>query len=938
MFKRAVKDKDAKDAKDKKATSPAPQAATPALAASGSQGGSSVGSNGPASASSALTPPSPTGSVGSNFSYDGSVKLANPRLAGLMVEEGGEKLTLKAPRLATALSALLALRVEIPTTGQSGKVKLSPYTLVKDAIQLIIREMGVKTDEPFGMLAKIIKDGAEVGLWLLEERTLWSYQLEELFTTVREVTNEILSQHPFLEKQQYALYLTRESLWLNDAETLASYQLGVQDMVEFKQRTAATEEKAKSVLLDIGLPEHGTTRKLLVPLTTTVAEVITMLLRKAAVIDTSNYGLYLLPNANRPGIWMEDYKFLASFQLESREQLEFKSKFKQFSIEIHLASRARPPHSENKPIVLKPLVDDSATVAEAIDMVITEYSLNSNRNYGLFMYDDEQQPPERKLFDIGNKEFLVFRAIRKNMRCALASEPQHVESVSLDVDEVASLICETVARRFGLPQTAAYRLRHDAPTGPVVLQASQSLFDAGVPDEALLLLFLDPLAPKVARSLGTVKRALSRTDSRLVEVDYEVNIWDEGPDSDANILLETQPDSEGNRQVRAASFNKLVERLTDSKMADLKFVKTFLLTYQSFTSPERLLQKLIERYNVVRAPNSSYSDFQVTQRSIQARVCNALKLWMESPQPDFEGNEELQEAVLSFIRETVSVDAPKLAKALRNAMQKAKLGGAMRERNFGCDDNAPEVKVPKNMNENLNLIDFDPEEIARQLTLIDFRLFASIKPAELLGQAWNKESHHHRAMNVMALIKRINDVGSLVATAILVPKDPKTRARAYSTFITVASHLFNMNNYSTCMAVVGGINNSAIMRLKHTKKEIDKKLLKRLADMEKSLSPEKNYREMRDLLHKVNPPCFPYLGVYTSDLTFLDDGNPNFIGELVNVEKRRLVFNIITDLITFQDKPYNFMPFPELKSMLLNFDVINDKELYEYSLKREPRE
>ena len=34
----------------------------------------------------------------------------------------------------------------------------------------------------------------------------------------------------------------------------------------------------------------------------------------------------------------------------------------------------------------------------------------------------------------------------------------------------------------------------------------------------------------------------------------------------------------------------------------------------------------------------------------------------------------------------------------------------------------------------LSVFDFDPEEIARQLTLIDFSLFAKIKPAELLNQ------------------------------------------------------------------------------------------------------------------------------------------------------------------------------------------------------------
>lgn len=43
-------------------------------------------------------------------------------------------------------------------------------------------------------------------------------------------------------------------------------------------------------------------------------------------------------------------------------------------------------------------------------------------------------------------------------------------------------------------------------------------------------------------------------------------------------------------------------------------------------------------------------------------------------------------------------------------------------------------QFPANPGPVLSVFDFDPEEIARQLTLIDFSLFAKIKPAELLNQ------------------------------------------------------------------------------------------------------------------------------------------------------------------------------------------------------------
>jgi len=99
----------------------------------------------------------------------------------------------------------------------------------------------------------------------------------------------------------------------------------------------------------------------------------------------------------------------------------------------------------------------------------------------------------------------------------------------------------------------------------------------------------------------------------------EGNIWDELKD-ESGIMEVDGPESvpHGEGKIRAASFNRMVLMLTDEHLVgaspspvctiisarptlaltysvDPNFLKMFLMTYHSFTTPERLFTKLRER-------------------------------------------------------------------------------------------------------------------------------------------------------------------------------------------------------------------------------------------------------------------------------------------------------------------------------------------------------
>ena len=60
---------------------------------------------------------------------------------------------------------------------------------------------------------------------------------------------------------------------------------------------------------------------------------------------------------------------------------------------------------------------------------------------------------------------------------------------------------------------------------------------------------------------------------------------------------------------------------------------------------------------------------------------------------------------------------------------------------------------------------------------------------------------------------------------------------------------------------------------------LDAKQKKRYEEVQNIMSREKNFQNFRAHLHKADPPCIPYLGLYLTDLTFIEDGNKDFIQE-----------------------------------------------------------
>ncbi|KAI7172164.1 guanine-nucleotide dissociation stimulator CDC25, partial [Hortaea werneckii] len=344
-------------------------------------------------------------------------------------------------------------------------------------------------------------------------------------------------------------------------------------------------------------------------------------------------------------------------------------------------------------------------------------------------------------------------------------------------------------------------------------------------------------------------------------------------------------------QLRGGTLTGLVEQLTRHDRLDSQYNNTFLLTYRSFTTAIELFEMLVKRWSVQPPYGLGGTELQTwvdkKQKPIRFRVVNILKSWFDNywMETNDETAQQLMQRVYAFAKDTVQSTSTPGAGPLLTAIEQRLRGqdASSKRLVLTLNSQAPAPIIPKNMKK-LKFLDIDALEFARQLTMIESKLYGKIKPTECLNKTWQKKMNPadtDPAENVKALILHSNQLTNWVAQMILTQADVKRR-------VVVIKHFY------------------------------------------------------RESLHKAQPPCIPFFGIYLTDLTFIEDGIPSIIKktQLINFAKRSKTAEVIRDIQQYQNVPYGLQPVPELQDYILrNMQSAGDvHEMYERSLQVEPRE
>ena len=325
-----------------------------------------------------------------------------------------------------------------------------------------------------------------------------------------------------------------------------------------------------------------------------------------------------------------------------------------------------------------------------------------------------------------------------------------------------------------------------------------------VPESASLTLPLPPAPPA-----ATVD-PLTSSDDWLAGDDYDPR----------DIALNREGTMTG------ATLEVLVVKMTDHRaFPDATFSHAFFLTFRLFTAPDELLTLLIKRF-ALQPPQGlqlSPSDLRAWEetklRLVRVRTCNAVKAWLEGYwQPQTDGvvlprmQQFLRESatpvlgsqaqrVLDLVNIRIEQGATANANGIGHKLTRARSADRLRP---GLRDGIPTSTVAsangvvpptpvmhKTLHASLrnnafnavSVLDFDVLELARQLTLMESKLYCAIRPEELLasGQAGVRAADSVRAVTTLS-----TSITGWVTECILNELDARKRTGLLKYFIKLA--------------------------------------------------------------------------------------------------------------------------------------------------------
>ena len=134
------------------------------------------------------------------------------------------------------------------------------------------------------------------------------------------------------------------------------------------------------------------------------------------------------------------------------------------------------------------------------------------------------------------------------------------------------------------------------------------------------------------------------------------------------------------------------------------------------------------------------------------------------------------------------------------------------------------------------IFDFSDEEIARNLTLISYKLLSSIDFNELWNGNFIQDDKYTKSPNVMKVIDRFDKLMLFIIEDICSYETNKARVKLITKWANIAKTCRDLHNYNDLLIINQCFNHTLIKKMVSTLKKIQKSILELISDLNKFYS------------------------------------------------------------------------------------------------------
>ncbi|KAI7154404.1 ras GEF [Hortaea werneckii] len=468
-----------------------------------------------------------------------------------------------------------------------------------------------------------------------------------------------------------------------------------------------------------------------------------------------------------------------------------------------------------------------------------------------------------------------------------------------------------------------------------------------------------------------------------------------------------------------ATWDELVDRLLaqPASKADSKFSGIFLALYRKFAAPGKLLEAIVERFDVLERDTVMQQIMKTiaqlrflavleqwigqypgdfahprTKRRMQTfagkiaqvkiftvaakEISGHLELVQEDDDTDWACNDKEREASgsreSSASRSSSLIDDPNFgfmdalsgSTLLDDKSTNATIGDETIRSASGISISSSQIMAHTEaaqkaaqllqpaQRQQLSKIQWraleaQPDDlIAKELTRMDWVMFSSIRPRDLVRQVSMSEKARCKSLiHVNRMIEHFNQVAAWVKNYVLFRDKPKHRAIMLEKMMRIGRKLREMNNYNALGAIIAGIKSSCVQRLAATRELISPQVGKDYARLELLMGSSKSHAAYRLAWENSSSERIPYLPLHLRDLASAEQGSSTYLGASergrINWKKFEIMGEVVVGMQRAQGSPYKGLGGSrgevQVKELVLDVKLEKDEEiLYERSIQLEP--